>query len=83
MTSQHKYEELMQDSNFSHQSPQQRAVDIICEIVQAAAQGDMVVELLNKAVEISKSSAQLSPVVVFQIAGDEMKVEEVCNKVNH
>ena len=83
MNSADKYRELVQDQNFTHESPQQRGVSIICEIIQAAAKGDMVVDLINKAVEISKSSAQLSPVVVFQIAGDEMKVEEVCNKVIH
>jgi hypothetical protein len=83
MTSQHKYEELLQEPNFSHESPQQRGVGIICEIIQAAAKGDMIAELLAKAIEISKSSAQLSSVTVFQIAGDEIKVEEVCNKVKH
>jgi hypothetical protein len=36
--------------------------------------------LLEKATDICKKSPNLTPATVFQIAGDEVKVDELCGK---
>jgi hypothetical protein len=44
-------------------------------------EADLVEELVNKALEISKESPTHSPATVFQIAADATKVDELCNKI--
>lgn len=73
-----KYNELIQDSKDVTETPSQRGLKIVCEIIHAAASADLVNELVNKALAISKKAPELSPVTVFQIAADEAKVDELC-----
>lgn len=73
-----KYNELIQGNKDVVESPSQRGLRVICEIIHAAASADLVNELVNKALAISKKAPDLSPVTVFQIAGDETKVDELC-----
>ena len=73
-----KYHELMQDKHSVVESPSQRGLKIVCEIIHAAASADLVNELVNKALAISKDAPELSPVVVFQIAADAARVDELC-----
>lgn len=73
-----KYNELIQGKKDVVESPSQRGLRVICEIIHAAASADLVNELVNKALAISKNAPDLSPVTVFQIAGDETKVDELC-----
>ena len=75
-----RYNELIQDKKATMETPSQRGLRVVCEILHAAASVDLVNELVNKALAISKTAPELSPVVVFQIAADEVKVDELCNK---
>ena len=60
---------------------EQRGVRILCEILSASSKADLVQELVAKAFEVSIKNGNLSPVTVFQIAADEVKVDELCNKI--
>jgi len=79
MNSRAKYEELIQEEQFVDLSPAQRSVSIIVELFAAAVKADLVDTFLTKAQEISNNAPKLSPVIVFQIAADEAKVDELCN----
>jgi len=74
-----KYEEIRQKPDFNHDTPQQRSVAIIVEILQASDHASLTKDLLAKVLEISKQGPNLTPVVVFQIAADAIKVDELCN----
>lgn len=79
MNSRAKYEELIQEEQFLDNSPTQRSVGILVELFAAAVKADLVDTFLLKAQEISNNAPKLSPVVVFQIAADEARVDELCN----
>jgi hypothetical protein len=76
-----KYEELIEKKGFKETTPHQKSLQLICEIVHAASRADLVEELVNKALEISKDGSMLTPATVFQIAADAVKVDELCNKI--
>jgi hypothetical protein len=74
-----KYHDLVKETP-SMESEHQRGVRILCEVLSAASCADLVQELTTKAFEISMNGPNLTPVTVFQIAGDSVKVDELCNK---
>lgn len=76
-----RYEDLIQKKNFKDITPQQTSLKLICEIIHTAIGADLVEELVNKALEISKESPTHSPATVFQIAADAIKVDELYNKI--
>lgn len=80
MNSRARYEELRQKPDFKENTPQQRSTAIIVEILQASQHTNTTDQLLTKVLNISSQSPNLSPVVVFQIAADSTKVDELCNK---
>lgn len=80
MNSRARYEELRLKPDFIENTPQQRGVAIIVEILQASQHTNMTEHLLMKVLNISSQSPNLSPMVVFQIAADAMKVDELCNE---
>ena len=75
-----KYHELMQDNKQVQKSEHQRSVDSIVEILQASKRAKLRKDLLRQVVKISKEGPNLSPSVVFQIAADVVKVDELCNR---
>lgn len=75
-----KYHELMQDSKQVQKSEHQRSVDSIVEILEASKRAKLRKDLLRQVVKISKEGPNLSPSVVFQIAADVIKVDELCNR---
>jgi hypothetical protein len=76
-----KYHDLMQDKQQVQKSEHQRSVDSIVEILQASKRAKLRKDLLRQVVKISKEGPNLSPSVVFQIAADVVKVDELCNKI--
>jgi len=72
-----KYEELVHE--FEAQSHNQRSMSIILEIIKGAHKAEIMDVLLDKVHGISQSGPRLSPVVVFQLAAEEAKVDELCN----
>jgi hypothetical protein len=79
MNARAKYEELKQEAGFKDIEPNQKSLSLIVEIVQAADTTGILTPLLTKALAISGKAPKLSPTVVFQIAADEIKVDELCN----
>ena len=76
-----KYEELTQKKGYVEVTQHQKSLQLICEILYAASKADLVEELINKALEVSKTASNLTPATVFQIAADGVKVDELCNKI--
>jgi hypothetical protein len=74
-----KYLELMEQDATVPQSDHQRGVTRIVEILQGAKKAKMRSNLLKQVIKISSEAPQLSPVTVFQIAADVVKVDELCN----
>jgi len=74
-----KYEQLQQDPSFVDSTQHQTSVGTIVQILHASEHISLTKDLLAKVVEISKQGPNLSPVVVFQIAADAIKVDELCN----
>jgi len=70
-----KYEELLQE--VSSQSQNQRSLHLILDVLIAADKVGIVDIIINKALFISKNFPNLSPVVVFQLAAEETKVDEL------
>jgi len=75
-----KYHELMKETP-ANESEHQRGVRILCEILSASSCANLVQELIAKAFKISMEGPTLTPVTVFQIAADSVKVDELCNKI--
>jgi hypothetical protein len=80
-----KYHDLVEQGRISSDRlntiwTNQANTKAICEVVHAATQADLVQELLNKVLEISKDGPNLTPSAIFQIAADVVKVDELCNK---
>ena len=74
-----KYEELREKPSFIENTPQQRSVSIIVEVLQASEHTSLTKQLLSKVLQVSKEGPNLSPATVFQIAADVIKVDELCN----
>ena len=74
-----KYHDLVNETG-NMESEHQRGVRMLCEILSASSCADLVQELTAKASQISMEGPNLTPVTVFQIAGDSVKVDELCNK---
>ena len=74
-----KYEELREKPSFVNNTPQQKSVAIIVEIIQASDHTSTTKQLLSKVLQVSKEGPNLSPATVFQIAADVIKVDELCN----
>ena len=74
-----KYEELRERPSFIENTPQQKSVAIIVEVLQASEHTSLTKELLTKVLQVSKQGPNLSPATVFQIAADAIKVDELCN----
>ena len=74
-----KYEELREKPSFVDNTPQQKSVAIIVEILQASDHTSTTKQLLSKVLQVSKQGPNLSPATVFQIAADATKVDELCN----
>lgn len=74
-----KYEELSLEQGLHHPSPNQRSVQILIEILQAAHKVGVMDVLLEKAITISKDAPFLTASTTFQIAAEEAKVDELCN----
>ena len=79
MNSRARYEELRTKPDFVENTPQQRSIATIVEILQASQHTGMMDHLIMKVLNISKTAPNLSPAVVFQIAADSVKVDELCN----
>jgi hypothetical protein len=78
-----KYYDLMEEAPRTiAPSEHQRGISIINEIILATQRADLLHELVSKASEISTQAPKLTPVTVFQIAADAVKVDELCNKIN-
>lgn len=79
MNSRAKYEQLISQPDFMDVSHDQRSVRIILQVIAAAYAANQIEVLVDKAAKISNDSANLSPVVVLQLAAEEAKVDELCN----
>ncbi len=75
-----KYEELIEIENTTVVSQNQQGVLTIVEILQASKKAKLRGALLKQVIKISKEAPHLSASVVFQIAADVVKVDELCNK---
>jgi hypothetical protein len=76
-----KYFEL---EEFSHnKTPQQRGVSVILQIIKESYDSGCLDYLLQVVQRVSNEGRDLSPTTVFQIAGDEAKVEETCVRNNY
>lgn len=73
-----KYFELEEFSN--HKTPQQRGVSIILQIIKESYDSGCLDYLLQVVQKVSNEGRDLSPTTVFQIAGDEARVEETCKR---
>ena len=75
-----KYQELLEEGRTFTATTHQRSTMTIIEILRASdCTGNMKV-LLKRATDICKKGPNLTPATVFQIAGDEVKVDELCSK---
>lgn len=73
-----KYSELLEEGRVNTSTTAQRSVGEVVEIIRASLVAGNIETLLQKVTEVSKKAPKLSPAVVFQIAGDEAKVDELC-----
>ena len=75
-----KYQELLEEGRTFTTTTHQKSTMTIIEILRASdCAGNMRV-LLERATDICKKGPNLSPATVFQIAGEEAKVDELCGK---
>lgn len=75
-----KYEELLEEGRELTNTLHQRSTISIIEILRASDCAGNIKVVLEKATDIIKKNPNLSPTVVFQLAGEEAKVDELCNK---
>lgn len=75
-----KYQELLSQTPLV-ETVYQRGVRTLCEILSATSKVDLVQELVLKASELSIKNPDLPVVTIFQIAADDLKVDELCNKI--
>ena len=77
MNSRAKYEQLNHEED--SQSHNQRTVYIMVDVLRAANKAQLTEVVLDKAMTISQSAPTLSPLVVFQLAAEEARVDQLCN----
>jgi hypothetical protein len=73
-----KYHELLKEGRLLNETPNQRAVGLIVEIIRAAQCAENLDILLEKVVKFSSKNPRLTPRVVFDIVSEEIKVDELC-----
>lgn len=75
-----KYEELLEEGRKFTTTTHQKSTMTIIEILRASDCAGNMKTLLEKATDICKKGPNLTPATVFQIAGEEVKVDELCTK---
>jgi hypothetical protein len=75
-----KYEELLEEGRKFTTTTHQKSTMTIIEILRASDCAGNIKTLLEKATDICKKGPNLTPATVFQIAGEEVKVDELCSK---
>lgn len=75
-----KYHELLEEGKALTATANQRSTMTIIEILRASDCAGNMKTLLERATDICKKGPNLSPATVFQIAGEEVKVDELCTK---
>ena len=73
-----KYHEIVQEGRVVSTTHNQSSTMTIVEILRASDCAGNLKLLLEKATEICKKGPNLTPATVFQIAGEEVKVDELC-----
>ncbi len=73
-----KYHELLQQGRLLHDSPHQKSLSTIVEIVRAAMVAQNLDVVLSKVVALSLRNPEMSPATVFSIVSVEAKVDELC-----
>lgn len=75
-----KYHELLEEGRTFTTTANQVSTMTIIEILRASDCAGNLKTLLERATDICKKGPNLSPSTVFQIAGEEAKVDELCSK---
>ena len=75
-----KYHELLEEGRLLDQTPNQKAVGLIVEVVRAGQCAENLNVLLDRVVKLSLQNPNLTPRMVFDIASEETKVDELCTK---
>lgn len=75
-----KYEELLEEGRKFTTTQHQTSTMIIVEILRASDCAGNMKTLLERATDICKKGPNLTSATVFQIAGEEVKVDELCGK---
>ena len=75
-----KYHELLEEGRMFTTTENQTSTMTIIEILRASDCAGNMKTLLERATDICKKGPNLSPATVFQIAGEEVKVDELCTK---
>lgn len=75
-----KYHELLQEGRTLSSTYNQISTMTIIEILRASDCAGSTKVLLERATDICKKGPNLTPATVFQIAGEEVKVDELCTK---
>jgi hypothetical protein len=73
-----KYYELLEEGRIVNNTQNQTSTMTIVEILRASDCAGNIKTLLERVTEITKKGLNLTPATAFQIAGDEVKVDEVC-----
>ena len=73
-----KYHELLEEGKSLSTTHNQTSTMTIIEILRASDCAGNLRTLLERATEISRKGPNLTPATVFQIAGEEVKVDELC-----
>jgi hypothetical protein len=73
-----KYHELLEEGRALSTTHNQSSTMTIIEILRASDCAGNLKILLERATEICKKGPNLTPATVFQIAGEEVKVDELC-----
>ncbi len=75
-----KYHELVEEGRLLNQTPNQKSISLIIEVVRAAVCAGNLDILLEKVVQMSLKNPNLTPKTVFDIVSEEIKVDELCTK---
>ena len=75
-----KYHELVEEGRLLNQTPNQKSISLILEVVRAAVCAGNLDILLEKVVQMSLKNPNLTPKTVFDIVSEEIKVDELCTK---
>ena len=73
-----KYHEIVQEGRVVSATHNQSSTMTIIEILRASDCAGNLKILLERATEVCKKGPNLTPATVFQIAGEEVKVDELC-----